>query len=132
MRILTAPIVAACITLVGSLPAQSFELTFDWGDLKLCTSGSPNKVTNPTFTLSDVPPGTRYIKFKLVDNDARGYRHGGGTVTYTGDDTILPGAFTYKSPCPPNGTHTYVWHATAQHTASGGRIDVATAAKDYP
>ncbi|MEE9389229.1 MAG: YbhB/YbcL family Raf kinase inhibitor-like protein [Paracoccaceae bacterium] len=132
MHILTAPMLAAGITLACTLPLQAFELTFEWGALKLCTSGSPNTVTNPTFILTDVPPGTRFIRFKLVDNDAPGYRHGGGTIAYSGADTILPGAFSYKSPCPPNGSHTYVWHATAQRAKNGGVIKVATSAKDYP
>ena len=40
--------------------------------------------------------------FKLVDLDVKSYNHGGGWVEYKGQSTIEPGAFKYKSPCPPN------------------------------
>ncbi|MGB5068509.1 MAG: hypothetical protein WBO29_14185, partial [Albidovulum sp.] len=40
---------------------MAFEIGFSWTGLKLCTSGNPNSVTNPSFTLRDVPEGTKYI-----------------------------------------------------------------------
>jgi len=127
---LTTSILAA--TLLTATGAQAFELTFDWGDLVLCTTGSPNTVTNPTFSLKDVPPGTKFIRFKLTDLDAPGYRHGGGTVAWSDTGIIQPGAFSYKSPCPPNGSHTYEWRATAQSSKSGGALGTAKASTDYP
>jgi len=112
--------------------AQAFEIGFSWKGLKLCTSGSPNRVHNPKFMLKDVPAGTKYIRFKLVDRDVPGYNHGGGIVAYNGQKTIAPGAFKYKSPCPPNGRHTYEWRATAQKRKNGGRIATAKSARKYP
>ena len=32
---------------------------------------------------------------------------------YGGETVIQPGAFKYKSPCPPSGSHTYEWTITA-------------------
>ena len=43
------------------------------------------------------------------------FNHGGGKVEYTGQTTIEPGAFKYKSPCPPGVVHTYVWTVTAKN-----------------
>ncbi len=112
--------------------AQAFEIGFDWNGLKLCTSGIPNTVSNPRFTLKGVPAGTRYIRFRLVDLDVPGYNHGGGIVAYKGQKTIEPGAFTYKSPCPPNGRHTYEWTAIAQTKKNGGKLATAKARRKYP
>jgi len=126
----TAATLAALTTLPQS--AAAFTFSFGWDGLKLCTSGRPNRVNNPAFKMKDVPKGTKFIKFRLKDNDVPGYNHGGGIVAYLGQKTITPGAFKYKSPCPPNGRHTYVWSATAQSKKSGGKLATANAARKYP
>ncbi len=128
MRILFLAVTLA----MTAFAADAFEISFDWKGLKLCTSGNPNRVENPRFTLKDVPSGTRYIRFKLVDLDVPSYNHGGGVVPYTGQQVIEPGAFKYKSPCPPGGRHTYEWRATAQSRKNGGKIGVAKASRKYP
>ena len=124
-------VVTAAALAVGA-PASAFEIGFTWEGLKSCTSGNPNTVANPRFVLKDVPEGTKFIRFKLVDTNVRDFDHGGGVVAYTGQDSIEPGAFKYKSPCPPNGAHTYEWTATAQSKKSGGKLGVAKAARKYP
>lgn len=121
----------ACLALTSPM-ASAFEIGFDWAGLKLCTSGNPNTVANPTFTLRDVPAGTKYIRFRLVDRDVPDFNHGGGVVAWDGSSTIQTGAFTYKSPCPPAGKHTYEWTATAQSGKSGGKLGVAKARRNYP
>lgn len=64
--------------------AKGFEIGFDWKGVKLCNTGNPNRVGNPVFSLKDVPVGTKYIRFKLVDRDVhsynRSYNYGGGVV----------------------------------------------------
>lgn len=127
------PTIALTATLALAAPmAQGFEIGFDWKGLKLCNNGNPNRVANPRFALKDVPAGTKYIRFKLVDRDVRSYNHGGGVVAYSGQKSIASGAFKYKSPCPPNGRHTYEWTATAQSSKNGGKIATAKAARKYP
>lgn len=123
---------AAAVVLVLGGPASAFEIDFTWDGLKSCTSGNPNTVANPLFVLKDVPEGTKYIRFKLVDTKVRDFDHGGGVVAYDGQQTIEPGAFKYKSPCPPDGSHTYEWTATAQSKKSGGKLGSAKAARQYP
>jgi hypothetical protein len=119
-----------------ALPARAsgFSFTFEWGDIPLCTTGYPNTVPNPVFHLKNVPAGTKFIRFTLKDLDVPSYDHGGGTVPYAGQATIAPGAFTYHSPCPPGGRHTYEWTAVAKtnDSASGGTLDAATASSPYP
>ena len=114
--------------------ADDFKISFEWGNLKKCTSGFPNTVANPIFEIENVPEGTTWIYFKMVDKNAISYNHGGGWVEYTGQSTIEPGAFKYKSPCPPNGKHNYEWTASAKKKKSsfGGTIIQAKASKMYP
>ena len=98
--------------LTSTVNAAEFGLAFEWGNLKSCTTGYPNKVDNPIFTLTNVPEGTKILQFKMRDKQSP-YNHGGGKVEYTGQTTIEPGAFKYQSPCPPSGSHTYEWTITA-------------------
>jgi len=132
MRILFSTLALAATLALSPPAAQAFEINFDWKGLKLCTSGSPNRVNNPRFVLRDVPAGTKYISFRLTDRNAPSYNHGGGVVKYTGQRVINPGAFKYQSPCPPSGRHTYEWRATAQTRKNGGRIEVTRAVRKYP
>lgn len=112
-------------------PAFAFSISFSWGNLKSCTTGRPNTVPNPVFNLSGVPKGTAKIRFKMVDKAVPSYNHGGGTVKYSGGNKIASGAFKYKSPCPPNGSHPYEWTATALD-ASGKKLGTAKARRNYP
>lgn len=102
--------------------ANAFEVEFDWGEIPLCTSGKPNLVENPRFILKNVPQGAKILKFYLTDRDVPNFDHGGGTVEVDaatdGGAIIEPGAFTYRSPCPPDGPHTYEWVITAKEKDS--------------
>jgi len=124
-------IVAACLGVSKLVNAQELSFTFEWGDIPRCTSGNPFTVPNPIFTLENIPDGTVEIVFSLVDWQARSFHHGGGTVTYSGEQVIQPGAFQYKSPCPPGGRHTYEWTAKAKDE-NGDTIGKGKASKKYP
>lgn len=117
---------------VTSARAESFTMSFEWGDIPLCTSGQPNTVTNPFFKIDYVPKNTVKIYFKLIDEDVPTYKHGGGMVKYyQGARLIKPGKFEYKSPCPPNGSHKYTW--TAYALDKNNRIlSHATSSVRYP
>ncbi|MBM3519845.1 MAG: phospholipid-binding protein [Alphaproteobacteria bacterium] len=116
-----------CSTVV---PASAFGVSFTWGNIPRCTTGNPKTVASPNFSLSGVPKGTVKLRFALKDLNAP-YNHGGGTVAYSGGSRVPSGAFTYKSPCPPNGTHTYQWTVTALD-AGGKTLGKATAKRPYP
>jgi phosphatidylethanolamine-binding protein (PEBP) family uncharacterized protein len=122
--------IAAITTL--SAPAQAFEIGFDWSGLKSCTSGNPGVVASPTFTLEGIPEGTKFIRFKLVDRNAPEFDHGGGIVAWNGASSLPAGAFKYKQPCPPNGSHIYEWQVTAQSKKNGGKLDRAKSQRRYP
>ncbi len=109
-----------------------FSFSFEWGDIKKCTTGYPKKVQNPIFNLTNVPDGTIELRFKMKDKDVPGYNHGGGKIkNYNGESTIQPGAFKYKSPCPPDGSHTYEWTITAIGDKKK-KLGKAKASKIYP
>jgi len=121
--------------------AGKITLSFDWGDIRLCTSGIPNSVSNPIFTISSIPENAKWAKFSLTDLNVPGYPHGGGWVELQGStsidtdgNTIIDrGKFMYKSPCPPRGSHTYRWDVYFTEVVySTTIIDGASASKKYP
>lgn len=114
--------------------AEEFTVSFDWDGLKRCANGRPNTVGNPVFTLSDVPAGTNWLYFKLTDQDARSYNHGGGWIAFDGGNATTPDVFRYKSPCPPNGSHTYTWTVTATSVQGdlGNPLGFAEFSRNYP
>ena len=126
-------VIALVMSILGTAAtAQDFTVDFNWVGLKLCTSGSPNIVGNPVFTLENVPEGTQWLYFQLTDLDAPNYPHGGGWIAYEGD-IMAEDVFTYKSPCPPNGVHRYTWEVTA--TSSQDRnnmLGTAVLTRKYP
>ena len=111
--------------------AEDFAFDFSWGNIPRCTSGNPNRVSNPIFMVTSVPAGTSRIDFSLTDLDAPNYNHGGGRVAYSGQPTIEPGAFKYESPCPPSGQHRYRWTARARNK-DGKTLAKAESMKKYP
>ena len=127
-------LIVVFLFLVSPVMADEFIISFEWGDIPICTTGNPNRVANPRFVLSNVPEGTKFISFKMTDLDVTNYNHGGGTIEYTGNNVIEPGAFKYKSPCPPNGSHRYQWAAKAKESDGffSGSIGTAKAMKRYP
>ena len=114
-----------------SLADDNFSFEFEWGDIKKCTSGNPNRVDNPIFKLSSVPEGTVLLKFRMTDKNATSYNHGGGKAEYTGNNIIEPGAFKYKSPCPPSGKHTYEWRIIA-YDKDKNKLGIIKATRKYP
>jgi phosphatidylethanolamine-binding protein (PEBP) family uncharacterized protein len=135
MKSLTAVILVSVLLGFGqAASAQTFSFEFDWGDIPLCNTGSPNTVKNPVSRLSNVPAGTKFISFTLSDLDVPSYNHGGGSVPYTGQTVIEPGAFTYESPFPPSGSHSYQWEATGKDGDGffSGSTGSAKATRSYP
>lgn len=121
--------VVAALALAGPAAAE-FSISFEWGNIPLCTTGKPNKVGAPAFLIKDLPPGTQTVQFRLKDLDVPSYNHGGGKLRISSSGRLPFGSFKYKSPCPPGGRHTYEWTATARN---GGKVlGVAKARRKYP
>jgi hypothetical protein len=126
-RFATMAVLAIC---VAPPAAAEMTLAFQWGNTPLCTTGRPNTVGNPAFALRGVPVGTDSVEFRLKDLNVPGYNHGGARLGVSQSMTVPSGTFTYKSPCPPNGAHTYEWTATAR--SGNSIIATAKAQRRYP
>ena len=120
----------ALLIFSATFASAEMTLAFKWGNIPSCTSGNPNRVANPEFSLKGVPDGTTKIVFKLTDLNVTGCNHGGGSVKVNGSGKILSGAFKYKNPCPPNGVHTYEWSAVAKKGSK--TLAKAKARRKYP
>ena len=128
MRIIPAALTA--LALSAGMAAAEFIISFEWGDIPNCRTGRPNTVGSPAFVMRGLPAGTTKVQFKLKDLNVPGYNHGGGTVKVGRDGKLPFGLFKYKSPCPPGGTHTYEWTATAK--AGSKTLATAKARRKYP
>jgi hypothetical protein len=91
---------------------QGFAVDVTWEGSKSCFDPQ-----SPPFTLSGVPPGTKQLRFTMIDLDAPTFSHGGGTVPYQGQQSVPRGAFSYRGPCPPQGQHRYRWTVEARDAA---------------
>lgn len=123
-------VAALAVLLPGTAFAADYSLSFAWGDIPSCSSGNPYTVGSPEFVVKNLPAGTTTVVLKLKDLDAPNYNHGGARLKMSQSGTIPAGVFKYKSPCPPNGVHTYEWSATAK--AGSKTLGVAKARRDYP
>jgi phosphatidylethanolamine-binding protein (PEBP) family uncharacterized protein len=101
-------------------------VSFDWGQTKKCFDSK-----SPPITLSGVPEGTTKLDIKMQDRNARDFYHGGGRVDFTGQAALPYGAFRYKGPCPPSGSHLYRFTVKALD-AKGKTIGTAQAEKNFP
>ena len=107
--------------------ADSFTVTFTWDGTGRCFEPQ-----SPPFTLGHVPPGTKTLRFNMVDLDFTPFHHGGGDLAYSGKDEIPRGALKgdYRGPCPPNPHH-YEW--TVEALDAGGKVlGEAKAMKPFP
>lgn len=127
-------ILASLVLFVGAFStaeAASVSLSFTWGKTPSCTTGNPSVIPSPAFRVGGVPKGTKSLRFLMTDLDARGYYHGGGTAPYAGKASVPAGAFRYKGPCPPNGSHTYRWSVEALD-AGGKLLATGSASRKFP
>lgn len=111
---------------MGSAASAEMHMSFEWGPTKKCFD--PN---SPPIHLSGVPEGTVKLAFMMSDLNAPNFHHGGGTVAYHGQSSLPYGAFKYKGPCPPSGSHTYVISVDALD-AHGKTLAKAKASRHFP
>lgn len=119
----TAALAAALILAPGL--ASAMGLSFQWGPTKKCFDPK-----SPPISVSDVPEGTKKLRFEMHDLQAPNFHHGGGTVAYRGKDNFPYGAFAYKGPCPPKP---HVYRFTAKALDGGGKVlATASAERRFP
>jgi len=108
----------------ANLPALS--VAFKW-----CGGGSPD------FTIGNIPATAKTLNFRMIDQQAQGYNHGGGSVAASGKTTqIVPcggltgGTYNGPSPPPPQ-IHDYQWTVTAVD-AGGQAVAAGRATRKFP
>ena len=89
-------LLSACQTTKDSPKLSDMKVEYDFEKRHGCSSVSP------TFSVSNIPDGTKFLNFRMTDLDYTLFNHGGGTVAYNGSSTVPEGALkSYKGPCPP-------------------------------
>jgi len=94
-----------------SFEAQAFSASFKWCGV------------SPAFTLNAVSKGTTKLEFEMTDLQVPSFRHGGGTIAYSGQKSVPRGAFTatFAGPAPPPPqVHTYEFEIKA--LGAGGKV----------
>lgn len=102
---------AAAFLLTAATAAQAGDLAVSF---KFDASSKCSRVS-PEIKVGNVPEGTVAFKVKLKDRNKPTWSHGGGTVANDGSGVIAKGALKdgYNGPCPPSGSHTYVFTVKA-------------------
>ena len=115
MKIRTLAFLAAFILLMGSF--QSMAQSTNVVNLVVNFKFDPNEEcgddASPPIDVSNIPPGTKWIKFDLIDTD-NGNDHGNAILPYKGSGHFPKDSFAkngnYYGPC--SGTNLYkltVW-----------------------
>ena len=114
--------IAGFALLLTTSGAFAFSASFAW------CSGSPS------CTLTDVPHGTTRLQFAMTDLNVPSFRHGGGTVVYSGQTAVPCGAFSsgFTGPSPPAGqVHTYQFSIKALGS-NGAVLATTTTRRKFP
>jgi len=116
---------SVAVLLTATAAQADMGVNFQWGPTKKCFDAK-----SPPMQLTGVPEGTAKLDIRMVDRNAVGFNHGGGKIAYSGNS--LPyGAFKYRGPCPPSGSHTYQFTVKALD-GKGKTIATAKASKKFP
>lgn len=101
--------VTGCAGIKVSPDTVLLDVSFSWKDTKRCTNISPEIV------IANYPAETKSFKIKLKDRDAPNWNHGGGEYVNDGSGVVPAGALKsgYNGPCPPSGSHRYVFYVNA-------------------
>jgi len=128
-RYIVALVIAAGLMFPTVSWAGTLGVNFTWAETRACSA------TPPAFTVTNIPQGTKYLVFKLVDHDAPNFVHGGGQISYSGSGGIPAGAFggSYTGPCPPQGAvHRYEWTVRAVDESGSKVLAEGSATGRFP
>lgn len=118
------------VLLIANLPSfAQTNLAVDWV-WKRAHQCSP---TSPSIEVTGIPPEAKSLSITLVDHDARGFDHGGGSVAHDGSQkvSIPEGALkNYKGPCPPNfNSFGHDYEFTVRAIAADGKTELSRGSK---
>ena len=89
---------------------------------------------NPEIKLTNVPPGTAFLRVTMRDHNAPSFNHGGGTISYDGSGRVPEGSLrSYRGPEPPAGrVHRYEIKVQALNADQSQILGEGSLAKNYP
>lgn len=92
-----------------SARADDLQVSFKFDASSKCSRVSPE------IKVGNIPNGTVALKVRLKDRNVPTWNHGGGMIAHDGSGIIPKGALKdgYNGPCPPSGSHTYVFTVKA-------------------
>ncbi|MDR2695919.1 MAG: hypothetical protein LBC79_06020 [Deltaproteobacteria bacterium] len=114
---------------VGGKRADNFQtMTLDYQLIGGLSS------PNPEIRLTNVPPGTAFLKVAMRDTHRPNFDHGGGVIAYDGSGRVPEGSLSrYRGPQPPAGeTHRYVITVQALNADQSMVLGEGRLAQDYP
>ena len=76
-------LIAAGLIIPTASWAGTLGVHFSWEETVACST------TPPAVTVTNIPKGTKYLVFKLVDHDAPNFVHGGGQFLIPGLEGCL-------------------------------------------
>lgn len=108
LKLAAAALLATAISSTAAL-AEDFTVDFKFDSSSRCSR------TSPEIRVGGIPAGTVAFRVRLKDKNVPSWRHGGGKVVNDGSGIIPKGALTdgYNGPCPPSGSHRYVFTVQA-------------------
>jgi len=124
--LLSLAMLAGCM---GGKRADNFQtITLDYSLI-----GGLNS-PNPEIKLTNVPPGTAFLKVTMKDHDSPGFNHGGGTIAYDGSGRVPQGALRgYRGPEPPAGrVHRYEIKVQALNADQSLILGEGSLTRSYP
>ena len=119
-------VLAGCQTTKDAPNLATLGVSFDWQPKHKCSS------TPPAFEITNIPASTKTLDFWMTDLNKTSYTHGGGSVEYKGSGSIPEGAFNYKGPCPPSGSHNYEFEVKALNAAGDTVLGRGKAVRAFP
>ena len=123
---LSLVMLAGCL---GTQQADNFQaMTLDYTLIGGLSS------PNPEIRLTNVPPGTAFLKVSMRDHHRPGFNHGGGTIAYDGSSRVPEGSLQgYRGPEPPAGeVHRYEIKVQALNADKSQVLGEGSLAKNYP
>ncbi len=119
---------AGCQTTKDSPNMITLGVDYSWDGIETCVQ------TSPPFTITNIPPGTKYLDFWMDAPNNPGYTHGGSAIEYKGSGNIPKGAIEYNTqgPCPPSGKSEYIWTVKALNADKDTVLGKGVKRKPYP
>jgi phosphatidylethanolamine-binding protein (PEBP) family uncharacterized protein len=127
VSVITILVLTGCETTKVDKNAAKLNVAFEWTEKSRCSRISP------PITITNIPAETKFLDFRMVDQNMPSYNHGGGMIAFSGSSTIPEGALkSYDGPCPPGSPHRYEITVNALNDQKNTIIGKGSAVRAFP